>query len=175
MHPTHFPIALAALAFAACLSCSRPPATEEILFHNPVSDLTGVLTRDAVEFDARTTSDGTGSLKISAAKPMTVRLYEVAGINAEDARLVYRAQIRTDSVQGQVYLEMWCRFPGKGEFFSRALHAPLTGSTEWASQETRFLLEKGQNPDHIALNIVINGRGVVWVDDVALLKAPRRP
>jgi len=111
----------------------------------------------------------TRSVAQTAGSPMS------AASLLEDARLVYRAQIRTDSVQGQVYLEMWCRFPGKGEFFSRALHAPLTGSTEWASQETPFLLEKGQNPDHIALNIVINGRGLVWVDDVALLKAPRRP
>lgn len=173
MHLTHFPTALASVAFAACLSCSRPPLTEEILFHNPVSDLTGVLTQDGVAFDARTTSDGTGSLKINAAKPMMVRLYEVGDINAEDARLVYRAKIRTDGVQGQVYLEMWRQFPGKGEFFSRALQAPLTGSTEWTSQETPFLLEKGQNPDHIALNIVINGRGAVWVDDVALIRAPR--
>src|SRR5437867_326248 len=80
-----------------------------------VSDLTGGVSQDGVEFDALTTSDGTGSLKISAAKPMRVRLYEVVGISAEDARLVYRAKLRTDGVQGQVYLEMWCRFPGKGE------------------------------------------------------------
>jgi len=173
MQLTRLPIVLLSLLFAAGLACLRPRVSEEVLFHNPVSDLTGVLTHDDVEFDARTTSDGTGSLKITAAKPMTVRLYEVAGIGAEDARLVYRAKIRTDGVQGEVYLEMWCRFPGKGEFFSRALHAPLTGSTEWTSQETPFVLEKGQNPDHIALNIVINGRGTAWVDDVALVKAPR--
>ncbi|MDH3292668.1 MAG: hypothetical protein OEQ75_16820 [Gemmatimonadota bacterium] len=173
MHFTRFLIALASLTVAACLSCSRPRVAEETLFHNPVSDLTGVIAQDGVEFDAQTTSDGTGSLKINTAKPVTVRLYEVAGVDAEDAQLVYRAKIRTDGVQGQVYLEMWCRFPGKGEFFSRALHAPLTGSTEWTSQETSFLLEKGQNPDHIALNIVVNGSGAVWVDDVALVKAAR--
>lgn len=86
---------------------------------------------------------------------------------------MYRARIRTEGVQGQVYLEMWCRFPGQGEFFSRALDAPLTGSTEWTSQDTPFFLERGQNPDRIALNIVITGRGTVWVDDVALIKAPR--
>ena len=173
LHRTRFPVALASLAFATLLSCSRSPMTEDILFHNAVSDLTGVVSQDGVEFDALTTSDGTGSLKISAAKPMRVRLYEVVGISAEDARLVYRAKLRTDGVQGQVYLEMWCRFPGKGEFFSRALNAPLTGSTEWTSQETPFFLEKGQNPDRVALNIVIDGRGTVWVDDVALVKAPR--
>ena len=160
------------LAVAACVSCSRPPTIEESLFRDPVSDLSRVLTH-GVEFDTGTTSDGTGSIKISTAASTHVRLYEVGDIDIENARLVYRARIRTEGVQGQVYLEMWCRFPGQGEFFSRALHAPLTGSTEWTSQETPFLLERGQNPDQIALNIVITGPGTVWVDDVALLKAPR--
>jgi hypothetical protein len=147
--------------------------TEEPLFRDPVSDLSRVLTQTGVEFDAGTSSDGSGSIKITATDSATVRLYEVGDIDVENARLVYRARIRTDGVQGQVYLEMWCRFPGQGEFFSRALHAALTGSTVWTSQETPFLLERGQNPDHVALNIVITGRGTVWVDDIALVKAPR--
>lgn len=163
----------ASLAIAASVACSQRPVAEQVVFHNPVSDLVGVLTPGGVAFDAQTTSDGNGALKISAAESTTVRLYEVGDIDVEDARLLYRARIRTDAVQGQVYLEMWCRFPGMGEYFSRALHAPLAGSTEWTSQETPFLLERGQNPDHIALNIVITGPGTVWVDDIALLKAPR--
>jgi len=161
------------LFLAAAVSCSRPSMTGESLFREPVSDLSRVLTKAGVEFDAGTSSDGTGSIKITAVGSTTVRLYEVGDIDVENARLVYRARLRTEGVQGQAYLEMWCRFPGQGEFFSRALHAPLTGSTEWTSQETPFLLERGQNPDHIALNVVITGRGTVWVDDIALLKVPR--
>lgn len=161
------------LIVAALVSCSTPPVTEEPLFREPVSDLSRVLTRAGVEFDTGTTSDGTGSIKITAADSTTVRLYEIGDIDVENARLVYRARLRTEGVQGQVYLEMWCRFPGQGEFFSRALHAPLTGSTEWTSQETPFVLERGQNPDHIVLSIVTTGRGTVWVDDIALIKVPR--
>lgn len=173
MHYLTFRVPSVFLAVAACVSCSRPPMTEEPLFREPISDLSRVLTQAGVQFDTATTSDGTGSLRISAADSTTVRLYEVGDVDVENARLVYRARVRTDGVQGQVYLEMWCRFPGQGAFFSRAVQAPLTGSTEWTSQETPFLLERGQNPDQIALNIVITGRGTVWVDDVALIKAPR--
>lgn len=171
-YPSHR-VALASLAVAACVACSRPSMTEELLFRDRITDLGRVLPQSGVEFDARTTSDGNGSLKISVMDSTTIRLYEVGDVDVEQARLVYRARIRTEGVQGQVYLEMWCRFSGQGEFFSRALHAPLTGSTEWTSQETPFVLERGQNPDHIALNIVITGHGTVWVDDVALIKAPR--
>jgi hypothetical protein len=161
------------LALVGSLCCSPPVTSEEVLFENPVTDLSGVLTRSDVVLDPDVTSDGNGSIKIVADKPTTVRLFEVGDIEADDARLVYRARLRTEGVEGQVYLEMWCRFPGSGEFFSRALHAPISGSTEWVSQETPFFLEKGQSPDLIKLNLVIDGTGTVWVDEVKLARSTR--
>jgi hypothetical protein len=67
---------------------------------------------------------------------------------------------------------MWSRFPGKGEFFSRGLETPLTGTTTWTSEETPFFLKKGENPDNVKLNLVINGKGMAWIDDIRLLKSP---
>ena len=159
------------LALAGFLSCTPPVTSEEILFENSISDLSGVVTRSGVELDTRVTSDGNGSIKIVAGQPTTVRLFEVDDIDVDDARLLYRARLRTEDVQGQVYLEMWCRFPGGGEFFSRALHSPISGSTEWVSQETPFFLEKNQKPDLVKLNIVIDGSGTVWVDEVVLARS----
>jgi hypothetical protein len=159
------------LAVSGLLFCSRPATREEILFENSVSDLSGVLTRSGVELDTQVTSDGDGSIKIRADGPTTVRLFEVEGIDVDNARLVYRARLRTEEARGQVYLEMWCRFPGSGEFFSRALDSPISGSTEWVSQETPFFLEKDQKPDLVKLNLVIDGAGTVWVDEVVLARS----
>jgi len=75
-------------------------------------------------------------------------------------------------VEGQVYLEMWCHFAGRGEFFSRGLQTPLTGTTDWTSGETPFFFKKGENPDNIKLNLIIKGKGTVWIDDIRLLKGP---
>jgi hypothetical protein len=122
--------------------------------------------------DKEITSDGKGSLKISADKPMIVRLYEIRDLDIENTRLIYRARVRTKDVQDFVYLEMWCHFPGKGEFFSRDLGSPLTGTNDWTTEETLFLLKKGENPDIIKLNLGIAGRGTVWIDDIRLLKGP---
>jgi len=66
---------------------------------------------------------------------------------------------------------MWCHFPGKGEFFSRALQFPLSGSNEWTSQETPFFLKKNENPDNVKIDLVVNGKGTVWIDDIRLIKA----
>ncbi|MCH8120599.1 MAG: hypothetical protein IIC00_12845 [Planctomycetes bacterium] len=67
---------------------------------------------------------------------------------------------------------MWCHFPGRGEYFSKGLMNPLTGTTDWTTEEIPFLLKKGQNPDNVKLNLVIDGKGTVWIDDIRLLKGP---
>jgi hypothetical protein len=105
-------------------------------------------------------------------KPQTVRLFEVPDPGAEQCMLIYRAKLKTEKLDGQAYLEMWCRFPGKGEFFSRGLQNPVTGSNDWASYETPFFLKKGEKPDLVKLNLVIKGTGKIWIKDVELLQAP---
>jgi hypothetical protein len=67
---------------------------------------------------------------------------------------------------------MWCQFTGKGEFFSRDLSSPISGTTDWSTEETPFFLKKGENPDNVKINLVIEGRGTVWIDDVHLFKGP---
>jgi hypothetical protein len=67
---------------------------------------------------------------------------------------------------------MWVRFPGKGEFFSRGLNRPMTGTMSWLTISTPFFLQEGQKPDLIRLNLVVSGSGRVWIDDVRLLRRP---
>lgn len=67
-------------------------------------------------------------------------------------------------------IEMWCCFAGKGEFFSRDLRSPLSETTDWSDEETPFFLQKGENPDNVKLNLVIDGTGTVWIDDLRLGK-----
>jgi hypothetical protein len=105
-------------------------------------------------------------------KAQTIRLFEVENPGVEQCMVTYRAKLKTENLTEQAYLEMWCRFPGKGEFFSRGLAHTVTGSNDWASYETPFLLKKGEKPDLIKLNLVVKGAGKVWVKDVELLKGP---
>ena len=138
----------------------------------PLDDTEGLITQSAVTIDKQISSDGNGSLRIESTEPTTIRLFETGDINIENARLIYKAQLRTENVEGQVYLEMWCHIAGLGDFFSRGLDMPLTGSTEWVTEDTPFFLKAGQNPDNVKLNLVINGKGTVWIDDIRLLKGP---
>lgn len=153
-------------------SCgSQQQAEPELLKAYPLDGTTGVLTLSGVSFDEAVSSDGGGSLRIEAHQPAVVRLFETGDIDVEDARLLYRARIKTEDVTGRVYLEMWCHFAGKGEAFSRGLQSTLSGTTEWVTEEIPFFLKRGENPDNVKLNIAIDGTGTVWIDDITLVKA----
>jgi hypothetical protein len=107
-----------------------------------------------------------------SSKAQVFRLFEVADPGIENCLVIYRARLKSEKLDGQAYLEMWCRFPGKGEFFSRGLQNPVSGSNDWASYETPFFLKKGEKPDMIKLNLAVKGSGKVWIKDVEILKAP---
>ncbi len=160
---------LAVILVWGCSQQKSPQVTEIKIL--PLDDLAGVTSQtNGVELDKTVSSDGKGSLKITASGPIVIRLFETGDIDLDNARLIYQAKLKTEKMEGQVYLEMLCDFPGKGEFFSRGLQNPLSGTMNWSIQEIPFFLKKGENPDNIKLNLVVNGKGTAWIDDVRLLK-----
>jgi hypothetical protein len=152
------------------ISCSKTSDDGTELIHFPLDNLNGVITQSGVEFDSVISSDGNGSLKITTEAPTVVQLYETGNLDVEDATITYSAEVKTENVQGQVYLEMWCVFGESGEYFSRGLDRSIAGSNDWTTLETDFFLKAGENPDNIRLNIVVAGTGTVWIDDVRLVK-----
>ncbi len=113
-----------------------------------------------------------GALRIDAGEPQTFPLFEVEQPHVDRCLLAYRARLKSDALEGRAYLEMWCRFAGRGEFFSKGLNQSLSGTMDWASYEIPFELKKGQEPDLIKLNLVVEGIGTVWARDIELLRTP---
>ncbi len=154
----------------------QPPPETAVLKIYPMDSMAGLISQTddclVVEIDPKISSDGNGSLRIDAAGSATVHLYQAGDLDVENARLTYRARLRTENVSERVYLEMWCHFPEAGEFYSRGLAAALSGSNSWATVETPFLLKAGENPDEIKLNLVLEGSGTVWIDDIHLIRGP---
>ena len=144
---------------------------QELKFYS-ADDLSHVINLSRVSMDSLIFAEGTGSLKIVATEPMLVKLFETGDLDLDDCRIVYQAKLKTMNLQGDAYLEMWCHFPGKGDFFSRALQSKLSGDNDWSSHETTFMLQKGENPDNVKLDLAVTGPGTVWIDDVRLIRAP---
>ena len=123
-----------------------------------------------IQTDTQVKAEGKGSIKITTQWPTTICLGEVGGLNVENAKLVYKAKVKCD-LDGTAYLEMWAHVGG-GQYFSRGMNDAVSQKTDWKMIQTPFLFQKGQKPEKVTLNLVINGKGTVWIDDIVLSKEP---
>lgn len=142
---------------------SPPSGPEQILAAFRIADPT--LTQETVSIHD-------DAWRIESFKKRILPLFEFPDPNVEQCMLTYRADLKTQNVKGHVYLEMLCRFPGLGEFFSRDTRHAIQGTNDWATFETPFYLKRGQKPDLIKLNLAVKGRGTVWIKNVRLFQTP---
>lgn len=123
-----------------------------------------------VQTDTQVKAEGKGSIKITTQWPTTICLGEVTCVDIENAKLIYKAKVKSD-LDGTAFLEMWAHVGG-GQYFSRGMNDVVTRKTDWKIIQTPFLFQKGQRPEKVTLNLVINGKGTVWIDDIVLSKEP---
>jgi len=123
-----------------------------------------------IQTDTQVKAEGRGSIKITTQWPTTICLGEVKGLNIEAAKLVYKAKVKSD-LEGTAFLEMWAHVGG-GQYFSKGMNDVVSKKTDWKIIQTPFLFQKGQQPDKVTLNVVINGKGTVWIDDIVLSREP---
>jgi len=108
--------------------------------------------------------------RIEAREAGLVPLFEVTEPGVENCVVTYRAELKSADVEGGAYLEMWCRVPGRGEFFSKGLDRKAKGTTGWSSHEVQFRLKEGERPDLLRLELAFEGSGTVWIRNVELLR-----
>ena len=144
------------------------PAIAEDLIKLSLDDVSSLgLT---IESDPRVKVEGRSSIRITTLYPTTVCLGEVNGLDLENSTLNYSARVKSQ-LDGTALLEMWVEVGG-GRYFSRGLNSTVKGNTDWKTIQTPFIFQKGQRPEKITLNLIINGHGTVWIDNVVLSKAP---
>jgi hypothetical protein len=160
---------LQAYIFFALLSLASASAQAAELTRLSLDDITSLGT--TLNQDPVVKVEGSGSIKISTLWPTTICLGEVSGLDIDNLKLVYRAKLRCDKLEGTAFLEMWCHVGG-GQYFSRGMNSTVTGTMSWQTLQTPFILQAGQTAKKVTLNVVINGRGTIWIDDVQLLKEP---
>ncbi len=121
-----------------------------------------------IQTDTQVKVEGKGSIKITTRWPTTICLGEVTGLDVENATLFYKAKVKSD-LDGTAFLEMWVHTQS-GQYFSRGMNDVVSQKTDWKTIQTPFVFQKGQKPDRATLNLVINGKGTVWIDDIVLSK-----
>jgi hypothetical protein len=83
-------------------------------------------------------------------------------------------RIRYQRVEGAGFLEMWSVFPGLGRYFSRTLDtegpvARIAGSSDWRTFELPFRVQDGVPPSRLEVNLILPGKGTVWIDSLQLV------
>ena len=157
-----------AIGAITCLWLSTPASASEILTLNLDSaDALGT----TVFADQKVKFEGRGSIRVSTKWPTTICLGQISGLSIENTRLVYQAKVKSEGLDGTAFLEMWCKV-GSGQYFSRGLTSTVSGTEDWQTISTAFSLNEGQKARMVTLNLVINGLGMVWVDDIQLVKKP---
>jgi hypothetical protein len=151
------------------ISCNINTEKHELKYF-PVDDLNRIIAQSGIQLDKANSNDGKGSIKIEATAPVVIPLYIVNDVRVDDTQIIYEAKVKSESLNGQALLEMWCVFKDKGEFYSRGFDSVISGTSDWKTIRTVFNLRKGEMPDQIKLNIMVNGVGTVWIDDIHLSK-----
>jgi hypothetical protein len=114
----------------------------------------------------------------------TVRLFEVRDLDIKDCRLVFRVQMKTETKEKlenrRIFTRLETAFRPKvtikkaptGDTVTEKSWSALarSGNTGWAQEEAATNCRS--QPDVIALNLLVEGIGVMWIKDVELVATP---
>lgn len=111
-------------------------------------------------------NDGT-ALSVTTKWPtlITLDVVDVKSLNIQDKTVTYEAKVKAKDLEGQAFLEMWVDVAG-GQYFSRGMDSVVTGNDDWKVIKAPFKFEKGQIPEKFTLNLIINGKGTVLVQEI---------
>lgn len=177
-----------ALALTVALaSCGGEPASESAIgadgspaattkaveiAHFPISVGAVPAGADAV-FDPGVSRDGGGSLRVDTQQGGRLRLYALDGLGEVPGRLVYTGFLKSRDLRGAAFFEMWCRPAAGDPAFVRGVNRRVEGTSDWKPTEIGFSRpDLCSNPVSVELNVVVDGSGTVWIDDLRLWSVP---
>ncbi|GAB4272993.1 MAG: hypothetical protein Kow0029_12180 [Candidatus Rifleibacteriota bacterium] len=118
-----------------------------------------------IELDSECKVEGNNSIKITAVTPCRVTIHKIDGMGRDNFNLKTYLMIKTELEEGTVILETLVKVKG-GIYFSRALDQKVCGSSDWKQIYTNFRFKKDESPDEVLVNLIIEGRGIVWADEL---------
>jgi tRNA A-37 threonylcarbamoyl transferase component Bud32 len=142
------------------------PGRKRVARFNPDNDVT-----IAVDGVSRVHREGQAMWEFRTNQTRSFPLFEIGRAQVDQCILSFQASMKTEGVAERAYLEMMCRLP-EGEASSKGFHHAVQGTNGWANYSTPFFLQAGQRPELIRLNLVIEGKGTVWIRDIEVFAMP---
>jgi hypothetical protein len=136
---------------------------------------------DDAGFERLDTNDG-AAWRFDVAEPHTIRLVSQRNSVSGNAIVTFRAEMRTEVLDGRAFLELVGRASADAagnaaaaEKRSRGYHHVMQGSSDWKFVETPLLAPASPPTEAFELNLVVEGTGVVWLRNMELKVRPLNP
>jgi hypothetical protein len=147
-----------------------PLTAAEILGTFACHDIAQVKTSISVDKD--TTADGNGSLKVEAAHGALVTIADQKNLSvSKDNTLWCTLKVKCAGVRQRAHLEMWCEVADGKRAFSKGLDQLLIGDSDWREIRLPMMVNGDFTVSRALVNVVIEGPGTVWVDQISFAKA----
>jgi hypothetical protein len=118
-------------------------------------------------------SDRRLEIKSATSGPSSTTVLTIERPPIKGPRYRVSGRLRYEGVEGAGYLEMWNHFPDGGQYFSRTLaeQGPmmkLQGTSGWRSFVLPFDATGAPPPTRLVVNVVLPGRGTVYLGPLEL-------
>ena len=111
------------------------------------------------------------------AKQSSTPILAVAKPSMPSQRYVLKGRVKFDGVEGHGYLELLSVFAEKKIFYTRTLAdsgvlGKFVGTSDWREVELPFASDPGVFPEQINVNVVLTGKGIVYVAPLTIAALP---
>jgi hypothetical protein len=115
-------------------------------------------------------------LEITPGKTAETKIIEDLDPKAPSHLYVLKGKIKYEGVEPAGHVEMWNHFPGGGAYFTRTLGdeigpmQKLSGTHNWRDVALPFQSKPGMLPEKLVVNVVLPGKGKVFLTGLTLTK-----
>lgn len=153
--------------------CKR---TEPVVFIFKVNSLNRVISEHNLIMDNEISYDGLGSIRVESEDSATAYLFIVRDIKLKRVNLKWEAYCKSEDLEGKAFMEIGVQIYSnswrKYDTFIYRGDEFISKTTNWKKLKVEFLSTENRMISTVQLNLIVKGRGTVWIDQVKLTATP---
>lgn len=149
---------------------------EPLVFIFNANSLNRVISRHNLIMDNEISYDGLGSIRVESEDSVTAYLFVLRDIPLKRANLKWEAYCKSEDLVGKAFMEIGVQIYSKyGKKYDTFIHRGdefISKTTNWEKLKIEFLNTENRTISTVQLNLIVKGRGKVWIDQVKFTAIP---
>lgn len=96
---------------------------------------------------------------------------DLGGQSYSGKTLNYSLRTKTMNFEGQAFLELAIRFKGTTTLYRRGFNSKVVNNSDWQTLRVAYPIRPSEKPEIAYLNVIVEGRGTIWFDDIKMTGA----